>query len=46
MDTSNSTLLIVMAVVLIIWTGIAIYLFKIDIKISKLEKEIDELRTN
>ncbi len=33
----------VMIVVMIIWFGLAFYLFRLDRKISKLEKEINEL---
>lgn len=38
----NNTLYIVLIISLIIWAGIAFYLFRIDSKISKLEKMINQ----
>jgi CcmD family protein len=34
---AQNTLLVVMAIVLIIWLGISVYLFMIDRKLRKLE---------
>ncbi|OHD63762.1 MAG: hypothetical protein A2176_14600 [Spirochaetes bacterium RBG_13_51_14] len=42
-DTSK-TLYRVTGVVLVIWTGLAIFLFRLDRKVSKLEKEITNLK--
>lgn len=39
----SSILLSVMAVVLAVWIGLAVFLIKINLKIVKLEKEINEL---
>jgi len=33
----------VMTVVLVIWIGIALFLYRLDRKVSKIEGEIDEL---
>ena len=42
-NTDHSPLLTVMAVTLIAWFGLALYIFQLDRKIKKLEKELDEL---
>jgi CcmD family protein len=39
---ANGKLYVVVAVMLIIFTGLAIYLFMIDRKVSRLEKEIKD----
>lgn len=39
----GSPLIKVMLVILVIWIGLSLYLFRLDRKISKLEKEINEL---
>jgi len=39
----EDVLIKVMLVVLFVWLGLAAYLFRMDRKIVKLEKEIDEL---
>ncbi len=38
----NNSIYIVLGIALIIWFGIAIYLFMIDNKLSKLEKTIKQ----
>lgn len=40
---SSNSIYIVLAIVLIIWAGISVYLFKIDSKLSKLEKKVEDL---
>lgn len=39
---SDNSIYIVFLVTLIIWIGIAVFLFKLDGKISKLEKSLEE----
>ncbi len=39
---SSDRIMTVMIVVLISWIGIALYLFRIDRKVSALEKKLDE----
>ena len=39
-DQGDTTLYLVMAVILIVWFGLALYLFRIDRRISRLEGEI------
>jgi len=41
-DDSSSALYRVMWTVLIIWTAISVYLYAIDRKISRLERELNE----
>ena len=38
---NQNTLIVVLAIVLIIWLGLAVYLFIIDRKVKKLESVID-----
>ncbi len=38
----NDMLIIVLAIILVIWIGISAYLFKIDRKLTRLEREIHE----
>ena len=38
---NQNTLIVVLAIVLIIWLGIAVYLFIIDRKVKKLESVIE-----
>lgn len=37
----NNAIYIVMVIVLIVWIGIFLYLFSLDKRIKKVEKEID-----
>lgn len=37
----NNTVYVVLTIVLIIWFGLAFYLFKIDKKLKKIEKIIE-----
>ncbi len=39
-STDNNVLYTVMAVILIIWAGIAAYLFSLGIRLKKIEKEL------
>ena len=39
---TNNELLKVMFIILVVWFGIGLYLFLIDRKISKLQKELSE----
>ncbi|ACF13525.1 hypothetical protein Ctha_1061 [Chloroherpeton thalassium ATCC 35110] len=39
----QNPLYIVLTVVMIIWTGIFSYLFRLDLRLSKMEKQFSEL---
>lgn len=39
-NNEESVLRMVMTVILIIWSGIALYLFRIDRKLSRIEREL------
>ncbi len=39
----NNSIYVVLIVVLIIWTGISVFLFVTENKMNKLEKKIEEL---
>ena len=39
----NNSIYVVLIVVLIIWTGISIFLFTTESKLNKLEKKVEEL---
>lgn len=39
----NNSIFLVLLIALIIWFGIALYLFNIDNKVKKLEKDFDTL---
>lgn len=39
----NNSIYVVLIVVLIIWSGISIFLFATESKLNKLEKKIEEL---
>jgi CcmD family protein len=42
----NNSLFLVLAIALIIWVGIAIYVYAIDKKVSRLEKDFDLIKTS
>ncbi len=39
---NNNSLFIVLIISLIVWIGIAFMIFRVDSKLSKLEKQIDD----
>lgn len=41
----NNSIYLVLLIAIMIWIGIAIYIFVIDKKINKLEKDFDLLNT-
>lgn len=38
----NNSLYVVLGIAIIIWVGIAFYMFRLDSKISKLEKQFED----
>jgi len=42
----NHSIYIVLVVVLMIWTGLFVFIFNLDKKVSRLESELNQLETN
>lgn len=40
----NNSVFLVLAIALIIWAGIAVYIFAVDKKLTKLEKDFDTIK--
>lgn len=43
-SADNNVLYTVMAVILIVWAGIAAYMFSLDRRLKKIEKEINGVK--
>jgi len=40
----DNSLFVVLGIAIILWLGISVYLFMVDSKISKLERQMEDLR--
>lgn len=38
----NNSLFVVLGIAIILWVGISVYLFMVDSKISKLERQVED----